>query len=71
MTPANVLHVAKRGQTRPWKLQYQYQGAPKYCTAYASEDAARAAASEMLEWAKAVGRAVDVRVIHNGIEVGK
>lgn len=54
--------MAKRGETRPWKLVFQYEGQPEHREAYTSEAAAQSAATTMREWAERTDRVVSTRV---------
>lgn len=54
--------MAKRGETRPWKVVYQYEGQREGRDSCTSSVAAEAKANAIREWAERTDRVVSVRV---------
>lgn len=54
--------MAKRGETRPWKVVYQYDGQREGRESFTSAHAAEAKADGIREWAERTDRVVIVRV---------
>jgi hypothetical protein len=58
--------MAKRGETLPWKVSYQYEGQPRYTIAKRSQGEAEAAALEIQTWAERRDMRVTVEIKQKG-----
>ena len=57
--------MAKRGETRPWRLSYDWTDRGiSGVNAYRTEEQANSKADEMLSYAARIGRKITVKVAH-------
>jgi len=59
--------MAKRGETRPWRLQYVWESGIKGVTTFRSQEEADYKAKDLREYAERVNSSITITVSHRDV----